>query len=118
MAKDTKRIILIALAVAGAVVWIAIGAMTGRSEAWDSDVFWQLGTPLMMLINAVACFLDSRKILVKGFVSVSLQPVIMMIQNWGDFDLLPLGLILFIFLGMFYSIGGAAGAFVKNKFFP
>ena len=46
MAKDTKRIILIALAVAGAVVWIAIGAMTGRSEAWDSDVFWQLGTPL------------------------------------------------------------------------
>ena len=91
--------------------------MTERREAWDSEVFWQLGTPLMLLLNAIAGFLDPKKIIVKGLISVSLQPVIMMAQNWGDFGLFPLGLIFFVFLGMFYSIGGAAGTFVKNKFF-
>lgn len=117
MAKNTTRITLIVLAVAGALEWIIIGVITERREAWDSEVFWQVGIPLMMLINAVAGFLDPRKIITKGLVSVSLQPVIIIAENWNDFGLLPLGLILFVFLGMVYSISGAVGAFVKNKFF-
>ena len=117
MTKPSDRIILISLASAGAIVWIIIGAMTNQREAWDSDLFWLLGNPLMLLINGIAGFIDPKNIIVKGFILVLLQPVVMIITAAEIGGLLPLGLILFVFLGIFYSIGGAVGAFIKKNFF-
>lgn len=107
----------LALAFAGMLVWIIISQMTDRKEAWDSDLFWSIGVPLMFVINGIGAFLDPRRIAVKGIVSVALQPIAMIIMAGEIGSLFPLGLILFGFMGFFYSIGGVIGAFLKKQFF-
>lgn len=114
---DRAAKINLALALAGMFVWILISLMTDRREAWDSEVFWSLGVPLMMALNAVTAFLDPNKVAVKGIVSVALQPAAMMVQAGEIGSMFPMGLVVFAFLGLFYSIGGVVGAYVKRQFF-
>ncbi len=106
-----------ALSFGGLIIWLLISMTTNRREAWDSDVFWSLGVPLMLLLNAVAAFLDPSKIVLKGMLSIALQPVAMIIMAGEIGSMFPLGLILFGFMGLFYSVGGAIGAFLKKQFF-
>ncbi|MBI2427670.1 MAG: hypothetical protein HYV29_02540 [Ignavibacteriales bacterium] len=106
-----------ALALGGLIVWVLISMMTNRREAWDSDLFWSLGVPLMLLMNVVAAFVDPSKVVLKGMLSVVLQPVAMIVMAGEIGSMFPLGLILFGFMGLFYSVGGAIGAFFKKQFF-
>ena len=90
---------------------------THRREAWDSPYYWRYGVPGMLLINAVAGFLEPRRIKLKGLASVSLQPLAMTVKAGEIGSMFPFGLVVFLVLGLLFSAGGAAGAFVKNKFF-
>ncbi len=107
----------IALALGGLIVWLLISMMADRREAWDSDLFWSLGMPLMLCLNAVAAFVDPSHVILKGMLSVVLQPVAMVFQSGEIGSMLPLGLILFGFMGLFCTIGGVVGAFIKKQFF-
>ncbi|MEW5797367.1 MAG: hypothetical protein AB1728_00035 [Bacteroidota bacterium] len=116
-ASSLTQNINIALSLGGLIVWLSISMLTDKREAWDSDLFWFMGVPLMILLNAVASFLDPSQIVLKGILSVSLQPVAMIFQTGEIGSMLPLGLILFGFMGLFYSVGGVVGSFVKRNFF-
>lgn len=71
----------------------------------------------MLAVNAAASFADPRQPVIKGLVSVSLQPVAMICAAGEIGSMLPLGLIVFAMLGLIYSAGGFAGLFVKKRFF-
>ncbi|MCK9408930.1 MAG: hypothetical protein WCX28_04725 [Bacteriovoracaceae bacterium] len=117
-AKQSKQIIVnTALAVSGMIVWIVISMITEKDEPWDADLFWSYGTFSMLGINAIAAFVDPHGIIPKGMISVSLQPVALMFVAGEIGSMFPLGVIVFGILGLLYSIGGLAGAFLKNQFF-
>ncbi len=112
-----KYWISIALALCGLAVWVLITSLTNRREAWDSVFFWRFGVPAMLLMNAVAGFIEPERIMLKGLLSISLQPAAMMVKSGEIGSMFPFGLIVFMVLGLLYSIGGVAGAFIKNNFF-
>ncbi|OGS10711.1 MAG: hypothetical protein A2234_08720 [Elusimicrobia bacterium RIFOXYA2_FULL_58_8] len=92
-------------------------ALGGRREAWDSPVFWTIGLPALLLMNAIAGFIEPDRIILKGISSVCLQPVAMMVKSGEVGSMFLPGLMLVLVQGLFFSIGGGAGALIKNKFF-
>ncbi len=118
MSVSRSRINFAVTAAAGALVWLGISWASDRREPWDSDIFWSIGFPLMLLINCLSAFVDPHRLILRGLASVSLQPVVMMVMAGEVGSMFPLGLIVFGIFGILYSVGGAAGAFVKRRFFP
>lgn len=116
--NNTKTILILSLlAIVGMVVWVAISLSTNKKEAWDTEIFWSIGFPLMLLFNAIAGFIDPKKVMMKGLISVSLQPIAMMVDAGEIGSMFPLGIIVFGFMGMLFSLGGVVGSFLKIKFF-
>lgn len=117
MNVKNKYAISVILALGGLAVWVLITSLTHRREAWDSGAFWSMGVPAILLMNAVAGFLEPERIMLKGIISVSLQPVAMTVKAGEIGSMFPFGLVVFLVLGLFFSVGGVAGAFIKRKFF-
>ena len=117
MQAKNKYLVSILLALSGLAVWVLITTLTNRREAWDSVYFWRYGVPAMLLLNAAAGFIEPERIKLKGLISVSLQPVAMTVKAGEIGSMFPFGLVVFLLLGLLFSAGGAAGAFIKNKFF-
>ena len=117
MDEKNKYGVWVALALGGLAVWVLITELTHRREAWDAGEFWSMGVPAILLMNAVAGFLEPRKLMLKGIISVSLQPLAMTVKAGEIGSMFPFGLIVFLVLGLFFSAGGAVGAFVKRNFF-
>lgn len=117
MNPKNKYLVPVSLALCGLAIWVLITSLSGRREAWDSVYFWRFGVPGMLAINAIAGFLEPERIKLKGLISVSLQPVAMTVKAGEIGSMFPFGLIVFLVLGLLYSAGGAAGAFVKRRFF-
>jgi len=117
MQEKNKYRVSILLALSGLAVWVLITSLTNRREAWDSVYFWRYGVPAMLLMNAVAGFIEPERIKLKGIISVSLQPVAMTVKAGEVGSMFPFGLVVFLVLGLLFSAGGGIGAFIKNKFF-
>ena len=117
MNKRNGYLISAALAAGGLAVWVLITSLTGRREAWDSPVFWWFGVPAMLALNAAAGFMEPERIVMKGLVSVALQPAAMAVKTGEIGSMFPFGLIVFAALGTLYGIGGTVGALVKKEFF-
>ncbi|HBA59795.1 MAG TPA: hypothetical protein DCZ92_03040 [Elusimicrobia bacterium] len=117
MNVKNKYAVSIMLSLGGLAVWVLITALTHKREAWDSGLFWSMGVPAILLMNAIAGFLEPERIVLKGIISVSLQPVAMTVKAGEIGSMFPMGLIVFVILGLFFSIGGGAGVVIKNAFF-
>lgn len=117
MSLKNKYSVPVALALGGLAVWVAITSLSGRREAWDSVYFWRYGVPAMLLMNAAAGFIEPERIKLKGIISVSLQPVAMTVKAGEIGSMFPFGLAVFLVLGLLFSAGGGAGAFIRNKFY-
>ncbi|MEW6062400.1 MAG: hypothetical protein AB1600_10730, partial [Bacteroidota bacterium] len=111
---STTRINL-ALAVTGFVVWMLISALPSGNETLDDRLLWFVGVPLMLIVNAVAAYFHPKKVVLKGMISASLQPVAAIVVSGEIGSVLPFGLILFLFLGWLYSVGGLIGAYKKTR---
>lgn len=115
--SNRQMLIHTALAVAGMVIWIVMTLITGKDEPWDSDQFWSYGLFLMVTINIIAAVLDPHQPVIKGLISVVLQPIAMMFVAGEIGSMFPLGLIVFAVLGIIYSIGGVIGVKIRQRFF-
>ncbi|OGS59912.1 MAG: hypothetical protein A3J79_04155 [Elusimicrobia bacterium RIFOXYB2_FULL_62_6] len=116
MPTKNKYIVPVILSVCGFGVWFLISSAFHLREAWDGPG----GKPFfisMLLLNAVAGFIEPERKILKGLASVFLQPLAIFIKSGEVGSLFPIGLIAFFVLGLLFSIAAALGAFVKNKFF-
>ena len=68
------------VAVVGLAIWLAVSAVSGKIEVWESDYFYYVGFPAMALISGVAGFLRPERPWLWGIAMVALQPFAL---YWG-----------------------------------
>lgn len=100
------------LAAAGFTVWFAVSSIYNLREAWDGPGFLPY-TLSMIALNAAAGFIQPRRLMLKGILSVALQPVAIFIRSGEIGSMFPLGLAAFLLLGLLFSVAGKAGALIK-----
>ena len=83
----------------GAILWLATAVVSGRSEAWDSLLYWVVTYPLAI---ALAGYLGHRapERPWRWGLAVMLAQAVVLVVSGSDFSLLPLGLILFSVLAL------------------
>lgn len=100
------------LAAGGFAVWFAVSSIYDLREAWDGPGFLPY-TLSMIALNAAAGFMQPRRLMIKGMLSVALQPLAIFIRSGEIGSLFPLGLAAFLVLGLLFSVAGKAGALIK-----
>jgi len=103
---NDKMLAAIAL-LAGALSWVVIAQGTGRSEAWDSALYFVAGVPLLAALSAALARIAPRHAWRWGIYPYAGQLAAMLVMQ-GIGNLLPLGLIVFAVL----SIASVAAALV------
>ena len=68
------------VAVVGLAIWLAVSAVSGKREVWESDYFYNVGFPCLALISGVAGFLRPNRPWLWGIATVALQPLTL---YWG-----------------------------------
>jgi hypothetical protein len=87
-------------ATAGALLWLGTMAASGRSEAWDSPLYWSVAYPLCLLLAGVFGYLEPVRPWRFALAVMLVQPVVMILTSGGSFSLLPLGVIMFGILAL------------------
>lgn len=97
--ETSLRTLYVALA-GGAVLWIATMAATGRSEAWDSPRYWDVTYPLCIALAAVLGYRTPVRAWRWGFAVIMVQAPVVMFTSGNSWNLLPLGIALFVVLSL------------------
>jgi hypothetical protein len=85
--------------IGGAVLWIATSLISGRTEAWDSSLYWTFAYPLSIVLARVLGYRSPVKPWRWGLTVMLVQAVVLAFAA-SSFGLLPLGLILFAVLAL------------------
>ena len=109
----TKVAYSIAIA-GGAVLWLLTMALGGRTEAWDSPLYWTLGYPLAILIGGMLGYQVPEKPWRWGLAVMLVQAVVLALTASG-FGLLPLGLVLFGILALPPIWAASLGARIRLR---
>lgn len=99
--------------VAGAATWLYVARVSHRVEAWDSEVYFSVGLPVIGVLAAVLAFLVPTRPWRWAFLPFAGQAVAAFVQN-PTANLLPLGLIAFAFFGAVCLMPALAGAWIRR----
>ena len=113
----TDRAAYTIAALAGAIGWIVISLLSGRREAWDSEVYFGLFLPLIAVLVAWLGYLAPRRAWRWAFVPVGGQALAAFIQN-PTANLMPLGLIVFAVFGAVCVVPALMGAAMRRWVAP
>src|SRR5262245_29065762 len=93
----------------GVAVEVAISLGSNRRESWDSDIYWTIGLPAMV-VGAFLCALAGRRSAVlTGYAPFAGQLVTMVVRTGGG-SMLPLGVIFIAVIGLSGVTAAAVGA--------
>jgi hypothetical protein len=107
--------VLTLLAVAlGAAIWIAIATLTGKREAWDSELYFKLGVPVTCVVSFVFGLIEPARSWRWGVAPFAGQFLAMLLTE-GVGSLLPLGMIAFAVLSIPAVITARIGAAVGKR---
>lgn len=106
--RQRDRVVAILLVLLGATSWILVAKLGGRREAWDSELYWQLLLALAVVIGVVSWFIPVRTWR-WAFLPFLGQAAAAFVQN-PTANLMPLGLIMFGFLGAICLIPAVVGS--------
>src|SRR2546423_761339 len=98
---------------AGAIVWLAIGAASGKREAWDSELYFSAGIPAACLISMVLGYFQPRSTWRWGVLPFAGQFVAMILSE-GFGNLAPLGFIVFGVFSIPAIVSARVGAFLAS----
>jgi len=104
----------LAAAGCGAAIWILIAQVSGRNEAWDSNLYFSVGIPAVCLVSMAFAFFEPNRSWRWGVLPMVGQFVWMLISP-GPGNLLPLGVIVFGVLSVPPIIAARIGAFIATK---
>jgi hypothetical protein len=97
--EQSIRTLYIALA-GGATLWIATMAATGRSEAWDSPLYWDLTYPLCIALAALLGYRTPVRAWRWGLAVIMIQAPVVMFTSGNSWNLLPLGIAVFLLMSL------------------
>jgi len=112
--RASHRLLIVAAAI-GAAVWAFIGFAARREEAWDSDLYWSLGMPILLVCAALFGLLAPERPWRWGMALSGGQAAAALMHNPTG-NLLPLGLIMFGVLGGVCAIPAYMSAAVRRYF--
>jgi hypothetical protein len=101
-------------ALAGAGIWIALAAVSGRAEAWDSPLYFPVGLPLAIAVAALLGAVAPGRAWRWGAWVMGGQAAALLLTV-GPGSLLPLGLVLFAVLALPCMLGALAGAWLRRR---
>jgi hypothetical protein len=106
---------LVASALAGLVICLAITIATGRKEAWDSGAYFSVGIPIMcMLIFALSYLFPTR--VWRWTVSMAAGQSIAILLGGGSLSLWPLSIVAMTVLSVpQLVVGSVASKLAKGK---
>ena len=91
---------LYAIAAAGGIaVWVAVAALGGRREAWDSTLYWALGMPALVALAAALAWIEPSRAW-RWAVTPFLAQFAWMVATSSDAGLWPLGLAFMLVLSL------------------
>ncbi|HLT90395.1 MAG TPA: hypothetical protein VKZ85_05550 [Woeseiaceae bacterium] len=85
--------------VGGALLWLVTAALAGVREAWDSSSYWLVAYPLSIALAGVLGYAAPARPWRWGLAVMLAQAAALAFVT-SDFGLLPLGMLLFAFLGL------------------
>ncbi|HSA61076.1 MAG TPA: hypothetical protein VLE03_02455 [Nitrospiraceae bacterium] len=101
-------------AVSGILVWALVSAWTGRREAWDSELYFQIGLPSLCVVSGVLGYFEPARPWRWGAVPLASQAA-WMFATQGLGNLWPLGLIVSGVFAVPPILTARFGAFVRTK---
>ena len=111
MPGRSKQIVMSVLAVAfGAALWAALVHVSGKREAWDSEIYFRIGLPVCYAVSGIFGFVEPHHSWRWGALPFVGQ-FMWMIVSAGVGSLMPLGAIamgVFALPGVLLAILGAA----------
>jgi hypothetical protein len=97
--KDKATSAYAAAIAGGAILWLATAGISGKTEAWDSSLYWAATYPLAIGLAGYLGYRAPEKPWRWGL-SVMLAQAVVLVVSGSDFSLLPLGLVLFSLLAL------------------
>jgi hypothetical protein len=97
--KDSSTSAYAAAISGGAILWLATAGFSGKTEAWDSSLYWVVTYPLAIGLAGYLGYRVPKKPWRWGLAVMLSQAVVLVVSS-SDFSLLPLGLILFSILAL------------------
>ncbi len=97
--KLTTKQAYAAATLGGALLWLLAAAIGGRSEAWDSPLYWLLSYPLSIGLAGGIGYWAPEKPWRWGLAVMLAQAVVLLVSS-SSLGLLPLGLIVFSILAL------------------
>lgn len=85
--------------IGGAILWLATAAISGRTEAWDSALYWPVAYPLAVGLAGYLGYRVPERPWRWGL-AVMLAQAAMLLVSASDLSLWPLGLFLFSVLAL------------------
>lgn len=82
------------------MLWLGTAVVSGRSEAWDSPVYWLITYPLCLLLTGVLAYLEPVRPWRWALAVMLVQPIAMLLTSGSSLSLLPLGLVMFAILAL------------------
>ncbi len=104
--------------VGGALLWVVTAAATGRSEAWDSPVYWTVAYPLAIAPAGVLALVEPHRAWRWGLAVILVQPVAMLVTASTSASMLPLGLVLFALLSLPAVLAAVVTAWLARRLRP
>lgn len=98
----------------GIVIWIGISMISGRREAFDSVLYYQIGIPVICFASALLGFVEPHQSWRWGALPFCGQ-FFWLLLTQGPGNLLPLGVIAFSILSVPSIISARIGAFVGRR---
>lgn len=99
---------------AGILVWVMVSLVSGRREAWDSSLYFQIGLPALCLTSAVMGYVAPRRAWRWGAVPLAAQTAWMLV-TLGLGNLWPLGLVAGGVLAVPPILASRFGAFLSHS---
>jgi len=110
----SKQATILLTIVGGVALELGIHAWTGRSEAWDSELYWTVGLPIAGLVSVVVGFLSRQRDWLWTCLLVPSQVMTMMVRSGEIGNLWPLTMAVSSVL----SAPFVAASFVGSRFRP
>ena len=98
----------------GAVSWLVVAHVTGRREAWDSELYFTVVLPSLGLLAGLLAFVVPERPWRWAFWPFAGQAAVAFMQN-PTANLMPVGLIVFAFFGAFCLIPAYLGAWLRRR---
>jgi len=104
---------LVAVAI-GAWSWFHVCAVSGRREAWDSEIYWTLALPVVAATAFLLGLSAPRRAWRWGALLFAGQALAAFLRDPAG-NLMPMGLVLFAVLGALGAVPALAGAGLASR---